>query len=218
VEGIRRLLELADRVAKEGVPIRRLDIGGGFAADYETGHSPAASEYAEAIVPLLESSARDGVQIVLEPGRSIVANAGVLLLRTIVRKRSGDRTFLVLDGGMNVLLRPSHYDAFHFAWPAQTTTPPPMRSESPDVPGLEPVDLVGPICETGDFIARDRPFPPCDRGDLVAVFAAGAYAMTMASHYNAMPLPAEILVDGDSATVVRQRETWADLVAGELPV
>lgn len=216
VEGIQRLLELADRITSEGVPIQRLDIGGGFAADYQTGNSPTASHYAEAIVPLLESRVRDGLQIVLEPGRSIVANAGVLLLRTIVRKQSGDRTFLVLDGGMNVLLRPSHYDAFHFAWPAETATPPPMRSESPDVPGLEPVDLVGPICETGDFIARDRPFPACDRGDLIAVFAAGAYAMTMASHYNAVPLPAEVLVDGDSSTVVRHRETWDDLVKGEL--
>ena len=216
VEGITRILELADQVEQEGQPIRRLDIGGGFAADYQTGDAPQATTYAKAIVPLLQSRAAAGVKIVLEPGRALVANAGVLLLKTIVRKTSGKRTFLVLDGGMNVLLRPSHYDAFHFAWPVVSETPPPERRLHPEVPGLETVDLVGPICETGDFIARDRPFPKCDRGDHVAIFAAGAYAMTMASHYNAVQLPAEILVDGDSATVVRTRETWGDLVRGEL--
>lgn len=215
VEGIGRLLELADQLEASGASIRRLDIGGGFAADYETGHSPSAAVYAEAIVPLLEARVRSGLKVVLEPGRSIAANAGVLLLRVVVRKRSGERDFLVLDGGMNVLLRPSHYDAFHFAWPAQTNTPPPSRCERPDVDGLEIVDLVGPICETGDFIARDRPFPKCDRGDLVAVFAAGAYGMTMASHYNAMPLPAEVMVEGDEARVIRRRETIEDLIALE---
>ena len=215
VKGIRRLLELADALEADGHPIRRLDIGGGFAADYETGNSPSSADYAQAINPLLQKRVEDGLQVVLEPGRSIAANAGVLLLNVVVKKTSGDRTFLVLDGGMNVLLRPSHYDAFHFAWPAITDTPPPLRTASPDVPGLEPVDLVGPICETGDFIARDRMFPTCERGDLIAVFAAGAYGMTMASRYNAMPLPAEIMIDGEHVTVARSRETWDDLIAHE---
>ena len=215
IEGITRLCGLADQLQEDGHRISRLDIGGGFAADYETGRAPSAAEYAEAIVPLLEERVGKGLEIVLEPGRSIAANAGVLLLRVVVRKQSGGRTFLVLDGGMNVLLRPSHYDAFHFAWPAETDLLPADRSEHPDLPGLETVDLVGPICETGDYIARDRDFPPCRRGDLVAVFAAGAYGMTMASRYNAMPLPAEIMVDGDRATVVRRREDWADLIAHE---
>ena len=139
----------------------------------------------------------------------------MLLLRVVVRKESGGRIFLVLDGGMNVLLRPSHYDAFHFAWPAECETVPSTRTESPDLPNLETVDLVGPICETGDFIARDRSFPPCRRGDLVAIYAAGAYGMTMASRYNAMPLPAEVMVDGDQATIIRRRESWEDLVDHE---
>ena len=215
VEGIQRLCSLADRLQADGNPIRKLDIGGGFAADYETGRAPTAAKYAEAIVPLLEQRVRDGLKVVIEPGRSIAANAGVLLLRVVVRKESGGRIFLVLDGGMNVLLRPSHYDAFHFAWPAECETVPSTRTESPDLPNLETVDLVGPICETGDFIARDRSFPPCRRGDLVAIYAAGAYGMTMASRYNAMPLPAEVMVDGDQATIIRRRESWEDLVDHE---
>ena len=215
VKGIGRLLELTDELESHGASIRRLDLGGGFAADYQTGHSPSAAMYADAIVPLLEERVRNGLKIVLEPGRSIAANAGVLLLRVVYRKRSGERDFLVLDGGMNILLRPSHYDAFHFAWPAESSSPPPTRCEEPDVEGLERVDLVGPICETGDFIARDRLFPKCGRGDLVAVFAAGAYGMTMASHYNAMPLPAEVMVEGDGARVIRRRETIEDLIALE---
>ena len=215
VKGIKRLLELADALGDDGHPITRLDIGGGFAADYETGNSPSSAEYAQAINPLLQKRVEAGLQVVLEPGRSIAANAGVLLLNVVVKKTSGDRTFLVLDGGMNVLLRPSHYDAFHFAWPAITDTPPPIRTLKPDLPGLEPVDLVGPICETGDFIARDRMFPACTRGDLIVVFAAGAYGMTMASRYNAMPLPAEIMIDGEHTHVARSRETWDDLIAHE---
>jgi diaminopimelate decarboxylase len=215
VEGIERLLHLADDLERCGASIRRLDIGGGYAADYETGNSPSAAAYAEVIVPLLEKRVKNGLRVVLEPGRSIAANAGVLLLRVIYRKRSGSRDFLILDGGMNVLLRPSHYEAFHFAWPAETATPPPTRCERPDVEGLELVDLVGPICETGDFIARDRPLPRCEKGDLIAVFAAGAYGMTMASNYNAMPLPAEIMVEGASARVIRRRETIDDLLALE---
>ena len=215
VEGIERLLILADDLERRGASIRRLDIGGGYAADYETGHSPSAAAYAEVIVPLLEERVKNGLRVVLEPGRSIAANAGVLLLRVIYRKRSGSRDFLILDGGMNVLLRPSHYEAFHFAWPAQTATPPPTRCERPEVEGLEIVDLVGPICETGDFIARDRPFPRCEQGDVVAVFAAGAYGMTMASHYNAMPLPSEIMVAGSTAKIIRRRETLDDLIALE---
>ncbi|MDA0296894.1 MAG: hypothetical protein O3A31_13075 [Planctomycetota bacterium] len=147
----------------------------------------------------------------------VLADAGILLLEVVVRKTSGRKTFLVCDGGMNALLRPSHYDAFHFAWP--TTVPPSLvptiRTERPELDGLEVVDLVGPICETGDFLARDRSFPPCDRGDLIAIFATGAYGMTMASRYNAMPLPAEVMVDGSDFRVVRRRETVEDLLTHE---
>ena len=211
------MLELAERVEHDGGTIDRLDIGGGFAADYETGRAPDAATYADAICPLLADRVRRGTKIILEPGRAIAANAGILLLEVVVRKTSGRKTFLVCDGGMNALLRPSHYDAFHFAWP--TAVPPSLvptiRTERPELDGLEVVDIVGPICETGDFLARDRSFPPCDRGDLIAIFATGAYGMTMASRYNAMPLPAEVLVDGDVHRVIRRRETFEDLISHE---
>ena len=217
VAGLKRMLELAERVEHDGGTIDRLDIGGGFAADYETGRAPDAATYAEAICPLLTDRARRGTKVILEPGRAIAANAGILLLQIVVRKTSGNKTFLVCNGGMNALLRPSHYDAFHFAWP--TTVPPSLvpaiRTERPELQGLEVVDIVGPICETGDFLARDRSFPRCDRGDLIAIFATGAYGMTMASRYNAMPLPAEVLVDGSDFRVVRRRETVEDLLTHE---
>ena len=127
---------------------------------------------------------------------------------------SGDKTFVICDGGMNVLLRPSHYDAFHFIWPCDVPPEavPVRREEKPDLEGLIPTDIVGPVCETGDFLALDRDIPPVKRGDLMAVFTAGAYGMSMASRYNSIPLPAEVLVDGHTAKLIRRRETIDDLV------
>lgn len=217
VQAVGRALVLREELLREGFEVSVLDVGGGFAADYETGRSPAASDYARAIVPLLEPAASAGLRIVLEPGRSIAANAGILLTRVQYVKTSGDKTFAICDAGMNALLRPSHYDAFHFIWPA---APGPgfvahQRTREPGMPGLVPVDVVGPLCETGDYLALDRRLPPPARGDLLAVFTAGAYGMSMASRYNSSPLPAEVLVAGDAFTVVRRRETYEDLVAHE---
>ena len=216
--GITKALALRDQLLKEGFTVDVLDIGGGFAADYQTGRSPSAAQYAEVIVPLLLPLVQAGVRIVLEPGRSIAANAGILLTRIAYMKRSGDKTFAICDAGMNALLRPSHYEAFHFMWPAHPKTGfvPTVRTEKPDMPGLITMDVVGPLCETGDFLALDRSLPPMERGDLLAIFTAGAYGMSMASRYNSAPLPAEVLVDGDRFAVVRRRETYADLVAHEL--
>lgn len=218
VSGITKALALRRQLVAEGFTVRVLDIGGGFGADYTTGRSPSAQQYAQAIVPLLQPAVAEGVQIILEPGRSIAANAGVLLTRVQYVKTSGDKTFAICDAGMNTLLRPSHYEAFHFIWPAQPRhgLVPPARSEHPDLPGLIPMDVVGPLCETGDFLALDRPLPPLERGDLLVVYTAGAYGMTMANRYNSSPLPAEVLVDVDRATLARRRETYADLVAHEL--
>lgn len=217
VSGIGKALALRQQLKAEGFEVDVLDIGGGFAADYTTGRSPTAADYAKAIVPLLEPAVRTGLRVILEPGRSIAANAGVLLTRVVYMKRSGDKTFAICDAGMNTLLRPSHYEAFHFIWPAHPKAGfvPAARQEKPDMPGLVPMDVVGPLCETGDFLALDRMLPPMERGDLVAVFTAGAYGMSMASRYNSSPLPAEVLVDGDRFTVVRRRETYADLTAHE---
>ncbi|MFO0963326.1 MAG: diaminopimelate decarboxylase [Phycisphaerales bacterium] len=217
VQSITKALALRKELAAEGFTVEVLDIGGGFAADYESGRSPDAAAYAAAIVPLLEPAVREGLRIVLEPGRAIVANAGILLTRVQYVKRSGDKTFTICDAGMNTLLRPSHYEAFHFIWPAHPKAGfvPTRRTEKPDMPGLVQQDVVGPICETGDFLALDRAMPPVERGELLAVFTAGAYGMAMASRYNSVPLPAEVLVRGDRFETVRRRESYADLVAHE---
>lgn len=218
VSGIRKALALREQLQAEGFTVDTLDIGGGFGADYTTGRSPSAADYAAAIVPLLQPAVAGGLRVILEPGRSIAANAGILLTRVVYMKTSGDKTFAICDAGMNTLLRPSHYEAFHFIWPAHPKAGfvPATRTEDPGMPGLVPMDVVGPLCETGDFLALDRLLPPLERGDLLAVFTAGAYGMSMASRYNSSPLPAEVLVDGDAFTVVRRRETYADIVAHEV--
>ncbi|MBL9148734.1 MAG: diaminopimelate decarboxylase [Phycisphaerae bacterium] len=217
VESVRKATTLMDELAAEGFTVSTLDLGGGFGADYETDQTPTLSTYADAIVPLLAARVKAGLRIILEPGRTLVANAGVLLTRVLYMKRSGDKTFAICDAGMNDLLRPSHYHAFHFIWPAETPLAfrPDRRAKEMQVPGLISVDVVGPICESGDFLALDRPLPPVKRGDLLAIFTAGAYGMAMASRYNAQPLPAEALVDGSKLTVIRARERYEDLVAHE---
>lgn len=223
VQSIHKVLALIDDLAADAdnpITIEMLDLGGGFGADYETDQSPAAADYAEHIVPLLKDRVERGLQVIIEPGRSITANAGILLVRVQYMKTSGDKTFAICDGGMNDLIRPCHYDAFHFIWPAhvQEQHVPRSRAKQMHLPDLVPMDVVGPICETGDFFAIDRPLPPVKRGDLLAVFSAGAYGMVMASRYNSMPLPPEVLVDGGAFTVIRRRETYDDLIAHETPI
>jgi diaminopimelate decarboxylase len=219
VEAIDKTLVLMEELAGAGRAIRTLDLGGGFGADYESGRSPDAAAYAERIVPLLLSHVRQGLRIILEPGRSIMANAGVLLTRVQYIKSSGDRQFVVCDAGMHTLIRPVLYEGFHFVWPARVRIDhlPPLRGASLDLPSLVTCDVVGPICESSDFLARDRRLPPVARGDVLCVFAAGAYGMSMASQYNAHPRPAEVLVDGADARIIRRRETYDDLVRHELP-
>lgn len=225
VEAIRRVLDLIDELARDGVVIDTLDIGGGFAADYRTGQALSASDYAAAIVPLLKPRVESGsLRIVLEPGRFIAANSGVLLTRVQYVKSSGVKKFIICDAGMHTLIRPALYEAFHFVWPANVSPQhePPRsgteRSDRLDLPGLEPCDVVGPICESADFLCQDRSLPPVARGDVLAVFAAGAYGMSMASRYNSHPLPAEVMVQGSHAREIRRRETYADLVEAELPI
>jgi len=219
VQAIEKALTLIDDLRDQNFQINMLDLGGGFGADYETLQSPVAADYAAQIVPLLENRVRDGLQIVMEPGRTIAGNAGILLLRVLYIKKSGEKTFIICDGGMNVLMRPCHYGSFHFIWPADPRDPqhiPARRAKDMDLPGLITADIVGPICESGDFLAQDRAVPPVQRGDLLAVFTAGAYGMSMANHYNSYPLPPEILIDGEDASIIRQRESYDDLVRKEL--
>ncbi|MHC4521181.1 MAG: type III PLP-dependent enzyme domain-containing protein, partial [Planctomycetota bacterium] len=191
-----------------------LDLGGGYGADYETDSVPAAAEYAAGIVPLLKNKA---LKLILEPGKSICANAGIMLARVIYTKQGGSKRFVIVDAGMNDLIRPSLYDAFHFIWPTEVESrfAPAVRSKELHIEGSEVVDIVGPICEGADFLAKDRPLPHVERDDLIAVFAAGAYGYTMSSNYNARCRAAEVLVDGDRFQVIRRRETYEDLIAPE---
>lgn len=214
VESVTKGLALIDELRRDGYTIRALNIGGGYGAHYEKEQAPPAVDYANAIVPLVRGR---GLQILLEPGRTITANAGVLLCKTLYTKASGDKQFVIVDAAMTELIRPCLYGAFHFVWPVRPAggAVPPERSAALKLPGTQLVDVVGPVCESSDFLAKDRWLPPVARGDLVCVFSAGAYGMVMASQYNARPRPAEVLVEGDRPRIIRRRETYDDLVAAE---
>jgi diaminopimelate decarboxylase len=214
VDAVQKILPLIDRLRQSGHTIEALDLGGGYGADYETRTVPSAAQYARGIVPLLQDK---NLKLILEPGKSICANAAILLTRVLYIKQGGRKRFIIVDAGMNDLIRPSLYDAFHFIWPAQTEPRfvPTTRSQELHVEGAEVVDIVGPICEGADFLAKDRSIPPVQRGDLMAVFTAGAYGFTMSSNYNSRPRAPEVLVDGDRFRVIRRRETYEDLVALE---
>ena len=201
-QGITRLLELAGRLREGGGhPIGVIDIGGGLAIRYadETPMDPV--RFAEAVVPLL---APTGYTVYLEPGRYLVGSAGVLLTEVLYRKHSGGKEFVVVDAGMNDLVRPSHYQAYHEIVELESRERPTVRA-----------DIVGPVCETGDFLALDRELPDVHAGDRLAVLGAGAYGFVMASNYNTRPRPAEVMVDGDRWWVARRRETVEDLFRTE---
>lgn len=215
VEAITKTLDLIDDLRAGGYTIDTLDIGGGFGAHYESDQSPSAGVYAEKIVPLINGN---GLQTILEPGRFIAANAGILLTKTLYVKSSGERDFLIVDAAMTDLIRPSLYDAFHFVWPTHpgTAFTPEKRLRQVPMKGLKEVDVVGGVCETGDFLARGHHLPPVQRGSLLAVFTAGAYGFVMSSHYNSRPNAPEVLVEGDSYRVIRRRETYDDLLRAEV--
>jgi diaminopimelate decarboxylase len=214
VNGVKKVMPLIDDLRKKGCKIDTLDLGGGYGADYETDTVPSAADYASGIVPLLKEKK---LKLILEPGKSIVANAGLLLTRTLFKKTGGQKSFVIVDAGMNDLIRPCLYEAFHFIWPAAVDKKfvPEKRSKDLEMSGTEVVDVVGPICESTDYFAKDRALPPVQRGDLVAIFTAGAYGFTMAGNYNARPMPAEVLIDGDKFAIIRKRQTYEDLVALE---
>ncbi len=213
VSALERVLELIDRLRAAGHEIGLLDVGGGFASDYDVDRSPRAEEYARAIVPLLE---REDLRVVLEPGRSISANAGVLVSRVQYLKRGGEKTFVIVDAAMSDLIRPALYGGEHFIYPlAPSDGSEPRREMSFAAPEGVKVDVVGGVCESSDFLGTDRVLPRLSRGDLLGVFSAGAYGMTMSSNYNTRPRGPEVLVEGDAWRVVRRRETYDDLLAPE---
>lgn len=214
VDAVKKILPVIEKLRSNGHTIEALNLGGGYGADYESDTVPSASEYATGIVPLFRDK---NLKLILEPGKSICANAGVLLARTIYTKRGGSKKFLIVDAGMNDLIRPSLYQAFHFIWPANVDQQfvPPRRDKNLQIDGTDVFDVVGPICEGSDFFAKDRALPPIKRGDLICIFTAGAYGFTMSSNYNARGRAAEVLVDGKKFTVIRKRETYEDLIAPE---
>ena len=211
VIAVEKILPVIEKLRQKGHTIKVLDLGGGYGADYESDTVPSAADYATGLVPLLKDK---GLKLILEPGKSISANAGLLLTKVLYTKTGGTKKFVIVDAAMNDLIRPALYDAFHFIWPAKVdqNLVPPKRTSSLEMPGTEVVDIVGPICESGDFLAKDRAIAPAKRGDHLAVFTAGAYGYTMSSNYNARPKAAEVLVDGDKFTVISKRQSYDDLI------
>jgi len=202
-----RVAGLVRQLRDDGHEIGYVDAGGGLGIAYEKADLPEfaehVAEYADALLQPLRGLK---VHLLLEPGRSIVGPAGALITSVVYRKTNNSKKFLIVDAGMNDLLRPSLYNAFHEIIPVR------VRGESG---AGETVDVVGPVCETGDFFARDRELPIVDEGALLAILDAGAYGMALASNYNTRPRPAEVLVDGKSAKVIRRRETVGNLLRGE---
>lgn len=198
LDGVDRLVGLLGELRSTGVDtIRYLDIGGGLGVAYDDEQAPDLRRFAEALVPRVRAT---GLTLLMEPGRFIVGNSGVLLTRVLYRKHSGGRDFLITDAGMTELIRPSHYDAYHRIEPVRPSA------------GRMTADVVGPVCESGDFLALGREMAQANAGDLLAVSDVGAYGYVMASNYNTRPRGAEVLVDADRYAVVTARERYDDLV------
>lgn len=201
VEAAKRLAGLVEDIHAEGIELRMIDIGGGLGITYNDEEPPAPTEWAGAVGAVL---ARTGLKILSEPGRSLVGNVGVMLTEVLYLKKNEEKNFIVVDAGMNDLVRPAMYDSYHQVLPEFQRDRARMRA-----------DIVGPICETGDVLARDREIVTPEKGDVLAVMSAGAYGFAMASNYNSHPRPAEVIVRGDRWQVVRDRETYEDLHRGE---
>lgn len=200
-EGMQRLLELVAALRDLGCrELEYLDVGGGLAVTYENEAPTNPETFAAAIIPPAVAS---GLTLIVEPGRYLVGNSGVLLTRVLYRKRSGGREYVITDAGMNDLLRPSHYQAYHHISAARPSG------------ASATYDVVGPVCESGDFFALNRTMDAVAEGDLLIVHSAGAYGFVMASNYNSRPRPPEVLVEGDRYAIIRERETYDDLVRHE---
>ena len=208
-------VELIGRLRGMGHPIGWYNMGGGYGIAYRGKEARPIKEFAAAILPGLKASA---CRLAIEPGRVISGNAGILVSRVLYTKQSGEKRFLIQDAAMNDLIRPALYESFHRIWPVHVADglPAPPEDFETTIAGTEPWDVVGPICESGDFLAKDRALPRLDRGDLLAIFSAGAYGMVMASNYNTRPRAAEVLVAKDQSRLVRRRETYEDLLSQEI--
>jgi diaminopimelate decarboxylase len=200
IDAFRKVLELVDTLAAEGIELKHLDLGGGLGIRYRDEVPPPPDSYVKALLDCVGDRRQE---ILLEPGRSLVGNAGLLLTRVEYLKHGDARNFAVVDAAMNDLIRPALYDAYHEVRPVR-----------PSTAGSRRYEIVGPVCETGDFLAHDRELP-LSEGDLLAVMSAGAYGMSMSSNYNTRARAAEVMVDGDNVHVIRERERIEQLFAGE---
>lgn len=205
IDSFRRLRALVEKLRSDGHRISYVSLGGGLGITYKDESPPHPREYAQA---LLKEAEGLEAKLIFEPGRVIVGNSGILLTRVLYTKETADKRFIIVDGGMNDLIRPSLYKAYHEI----------LKITECEKPQRIIADVVGPICESGDFFARDRELPEFKAGDLMAVMSAGAYGFSMASNYNSRPRPPEVMVHGDEYTIIRRRETYEDLVAHEFPV
>jgi len=201
VNAIKKVIAFVDVLRKDGVELEYLDIGGGLGIIYKDEKPQTAQDFADAILPYLEKT---GLKIVMEPGRFIAGNAGIFVTKALYLKNNGVKKFLIVDGGMNDLMRPSLYDAYHEIIPLKKTSAKKAK-----------MDVVGPICESGDFFAKDRMLPILKKGDLLAVMSAGAYGYVMSSNYNVRGRGPEVIVKGNKYAVTKPRETFKDLVRGE---
>ncbi len=201
---LERVLALVAELRKDGHDIRYVDAGGGLGIDYGTSKFDAAAQVAKYAKALEKALGNEPAHLLLEPGRFLVAQAGALLTKVLVVKKNGDKTFVITDAGMNDLIRPSLYQAHHEILPVKEST---LGAK---------VDIVGPVCESGDFFARDRKLAKVKAGDLVAILDAGAYGMSLSSNYNTRMRPAEVLVEGPTARLIRRRETMRDLLGPEV--
>jgi diaminopimelate decarboxylase len=199
-EAVASIREFVRELQISGVVLRYLDVGGGLGISYNAEEPPSPASYATSII---EATRGLGLTLVLEPGRVIVGNAGILLTRVLLRKAQGSKKFVVVDAGMNDLIRPALYGSHHQLWPVES------RNDT------EVVDVVGPVCESADFIAQNREVGTLDAGSLLAVMSAGAYGFSLSSNYNSRPRAAEVLVSGSAYKVIRRRETYEDLVRPE---
>jgi diaminopimelate decarboxylase len=202
LEALEAVVGLAERLRSKGLAISQLDLGGGLAVSYRSEDAtPSIDTYARSLAAALEGK---NLRLMIEPGRSIVGQAGILLTKVLYRKRTGRKEFIVVNAAMNDLIRPALYQSHHEILPV-------CRKETPEIIA----DVVGPVCETGDFLARGRKIRDVAPGELLAVCTAGAYGFVLASNYNSRPRPAEVLVDGAQFHVIRKRETYEDLIRGE---
>jgi diaminopimelate decarboxylase len=208
-------LRIIEALRRQGHCVQYWNMGGGFGIHYRKHEAPPATAFAEVIVPAVEAA---GCKLILEPGRFLIGNAGILVSRVIYTKESGGRHFIIQDAAMNDLIRPTLYDSFHRIWPVAPAAglPTPPEDYETDMPDTFKQDVVGPVCESGDFLAKDRRLPAARRGDWLAIFSAGAYGMAMSSNYNGRPRAAEVLVNGNQHRLIRRRETYEDLVRAEL--